>query len=1396
MFSAWSALVLAALAVGTGLQAEGAVKQPAITGSQALAFGRGVACGAGSVDGSNYISTWLTPVPGAAASSLPTEAQLHYEVSDSIEFAPDSVVAEGRAVAHAAEQYHATAAVRGLRPGHRYYFRFLVESVPGAAARGLASPPGSFIMPATPDGGHHLAHIAQRDQDGSGPGSASARRLQEGANFTLQLLHINDQHNRIEGIQSSGAACSAANEAAGICIGGFGRIATYIAQMKAAASVPTLVLDAGDQSTGSLWDVVYRNHSATAAMQNYIGFDAMTLGNHEFDNGPDLLAQYMAQLNFAILGGCNIDASAVPGISTKLSKWFVKEVAPGRKVGVLGYLTTETAVLASAGNVRFSDVVSSMTVCVADFRAANPDVNIVIALGHAGYLLDLEVAAQVAGIDLVVGGHSHTFLWGATGQERGPLLTSSNPTSGEASMGPYPTFVTGPSGRQVPVVQAAFWSKYVGALSLTFSSAGDLLSISGAPALMGGSASSNNVTRDAGILGIIAAYEAPVRTLSGSVVGNLASGLSADRAVVRAAEAPLGNLVCDAMMWYMESTTDLSIDACITNGGGLRAALPAGNVTTGDVLTLLPFGNTLVVKNVSGLAIISALENAMASNWAANEQRGAFSQVAGLKLVFSTTPRPNSRVLSVQVQHANGTYADVDPCAYYTVVTNNYMADGGDSYTSLKAGQTLYGNGPALDLAVIEYLKTISPVANYSAAEGRITRCEANSTSAACATPRAYGSCPVAFQLLHFNDVHNRIEAATSSGSACSASQESAGQCYGGMARLATSLKQARERGFPTVVLDAGDESVGTLYDVVYRDRQPTAAAQNALGVDAFTLGNHEFDFGVASLNAFLAKLNAPVLACNVRAATNASAAAVLLARIKKYAVVEVGGTGVRMGVVGWVTPETAFISNPGVDIAFDSVVPSAAGAVALLKADFPDVKLIVGLSHAGLASDMDVASQVPDLDLIVGAHDHYFLYADGKTPGPRLDVSSASSGQVPYREYPVLVNSSVQPGKVLPITQAFFASRYLGQLNLTFDPAGNLTAYSGQPQLLGGAVSANNVARDASMLSLIGQFSGNLTSLNSAVLGTTLVALSSSRTTARVREAPLGNLACDAFLWYLRNATSIVTPDLAGSVCVVNGGGLRADIDAGNITAAEVFAVLPFGNVITVLNVTGAQLISALENGVSGELTLLNDLAGRFPQVSGLEFTYLDTQPVGSRVLSVFLRPAGPGGPRVAVDPCKSYALLTNDFMAGGGDNYVVLRQARVLYGSGPPMADVLMSYVQAFSPLSPATEGRITRCSDANATCPAAREVPTTCGAASPAPAPALAPAPSPSPSPLPAPPPQPAPAPPPLANPTPQPTPKPGGKKPTGHKRPGKGKPKRSPPPATRAPPSKTKRRPAAA
>jgi len=213
-----------------------------------------------------------------------------------------------------------------------------------------------------------------------------------------------------------------------------------------------------------------------------------------------------------------------------------------------------------------------------------------------------------------------------------------------------------------------------------------------------------------------------------------------------------------------------------------------------------------------------------------------------------------------------------------------------------------------------------------------------------------------------------------------------------------------------------------------------------------------------------------------------------------------------------------------------------------------------------------------------------------------------------------------------------------------------------------------------------------------------------------------MGNLVADAMLDRTRSQ--------GVTIAVQNGGGLRASIDGGDVTQGEVITVLPFQNTLATFEATGAEVVKALENGVSQ----IDQGAGRFPQVAGLKFSFDQSKPVGSRVSDVQVKEGDNFAP---IDPAKTYKIATNNFMRSGGDGYSIFKEGKNAYDYGPDLADVTADYVAAHSPYKPYTDGRINEVAQA-APAPSAEPAPAAPAPAAPAPA---APAPSAEPSPAPA-------------------------------------------------------------
>jgi len=198
-----------------------------------------------------------------------------------------------------------------------------------------------------------------------------------------------------------------------------------------------------------------------------------------------------------------------------------------------------------------------------------------------------------------------------------------------------------------------------------------------------------------------------------TTLGTTDVALDGERAAVRSRETNLGNLICDAMLW---KTSALGAQVALQNGGGVRASVPAGDITMGQVLQVLPFGNEISVLSVTGAGLRAALENGVSQ---VEEGAGRFPQIAGLRFAFDPAAAPGARVTSVDVwDDATRSYRAIAPGKTYRVATNTYLADGGDGYTAFAAGTDRYDTGWLLSDALAEYLEAESPVAPEI--EGRI----------------------------------------------------------------------------------------------------------------------------------------------------------------------------------------------------------------------------------------------------------------------------------------------------------------------------------------------------------------------------------------------------------------------------------------------------------------------------------------------------------------------------------------------------------------------------------------------------------------------------------------------------------------------------------------------------
>ena len=494
--------------------------------------------------------------------------------------------------------------------------------------------------------------------------------------FYLTILHTNDQHSHHDPVRGNGGAA---------------RELTVVNMIREETD-NVLLLDAGDRFTGTLFHTFYRGED-NAQVMNLLGYDAMAVGNHEFDDGPATLANFIGLVDFPVVSA-NIDASNDPDLAGLIEPWVILEVG-GEQIGIIGLTTPGTVYMSSPGeNVTFDeDLVGVLEDAVAALEEQG--VNKIILLSHCGYEVDLDLAASVDGIDIIVGGHTHTLL--------------SNLYS--RAEGPYPTMVDSPSGDPVAVVQAGQYNIYLGRLDARFDENGVLTRARGDVILL-----VPYIAPDPDMSDLLDELRAPLEEMAARVVGETEVELSNE--TCRAEECVLGNLIADAIR------EETGVQVALQNGGGIRATIPAGEVTYGQILEVLPFGNTVSTFELSGEDLLAALENGV-SRVGADSGTGRFLQVSGLRFSWDGSQEPGSRIVSAEVwNEETGEWEPVDPEAIYTVACNDFMRRGGDEYYMLRDNAIdPYDFGRPLDEVVMDYIAAHSPVAPEL--EGRITRVDA-----------------------------------------------------------------------------------------------------------------------------------------------------------------------------------------------------------------------------------------------------------------------------------------------------------------------------------------------------------------------------------------------------------------------------------------------------------------------------------------------------------------------------------------------------------------------------------------------------------------------------------------------------------------------------------------------
>ncbi|XP_033492634.2 snake venom 5'-nucleotidase-like [Epinephelus lanceolatus] len=523
------------------------------------------------------------------------------------------------------------------------------------------------------------------------------------AAWDLVVLHTNDVHARVEETSEQSGKCSSSSG----CFAGVARRATMIKRIRNNES-NVLLLDAGDQFQGTIWFNHYKGAEA-AYFMNELKYDCMAFGNHEFDNGVEgLMRPFLEQINFTVLSA-NIKTDKTLA-STFGSSYLPHKILTvgSEKVGVIGYTTQETPVVSTPGpHLQFEDEVTSVQLQVVELQKQG--VNKIIALGHSGIDVDKEIAKKVSGVDLVIGGHSDTFLY------------TGSPPSTEVPAGSYPLMVQSDDGRQVPVVQAYAFGKYLGHLKVTFDNAGNVVNATGNPILL-----DSSIPQDPEVLADVEEWKKGLANYSTQVVGNTLVFLNASREECRFGECNIGNLICDAMVdnniRFSDSVQWNHVSASIFNAGGIRKSIDEhtrnGSITMEDLIAVLPFGGTMDLLELKGSTLFKIFEHSLKRY---GQSKGEFLQVSGIQFEFDPSKPEGNRVMSLSilcVQCRVPRYEPVQPETVYKVVMPSFIAQGGDKYSMIPDERLNHDTGN-LDIAVLsEYIMKNQKL--YTPLQGRI----------------------------------------------------------------------------------------------------------------------------------------------------------------------------------------------------------------------------------------------------------------------------------------------------------------------------------------------------------------------------------------------------------------------------------------------------------------------------------------------------------------------------------------------------------------------------------------------------------------------------------------------------------------------------------------------------
>ncbi|HET9581937.1 MAG TPA: 5'-nucleotidase C-terminal domain-containing protein [Gemmatimonadota bacterium] len=999
---------------------------------------------------------------------------------------------------------------------------------------------------------------------------------------------------------------------------GLARVATLVDSIRQ-AEPSVILLDSGDLLQGNPLDYFYGVvepadiHPVIRAM-NLLGYDAAVLGNHEFNYGLSALDRALEDAGFPFLGG-NVFVAGTD--SLRWPGWTVVERG-GARVAILGLTTPGSAIWDRhhvEGKLEFRDLVASAERLWPQVQTAS----------------DVQVAILHSGM-----GPGSSYDEASTGvpeENAGRRLAEALPGLDVVFLGHSHLDIPADSVNGVLFTQAGKWAEALAVAEVTLVREDGVWRVAERRAR---TIPTVGVPPDPAFLAVLEPYHERVVAYVADTIGWTPDEWPAARA--RLEDTPILDLI---QRVQLDATgADLSAAAAFVTD----ARLGPGPITVADAASVYVYDNTLKAIEITGRQLKDYLEysaryfhrvdtggrpvDAAGDDLAVDSVPGYnYDVVAGVEYAIDLTEPLGSRIEGLTYRGA-----PVGDAETFTLAINNYRQAGGGGFAMITGAPVVYDRGEEIRRLLIDWIAArdtireadvfepswrLLPEAavarDAAAVVGSVAGGPIDSLLATLPPPLPAGSDSVRIAVLATNDFHGALEPGTP--------PWAQGDSVGGAATLGSFVAAVRSR-YPgaTLYLDGGDVMQGTLISNLTHGRS-TVDVLGRIGLDAAAVGNHEFDWGVDTLRARIGQAPFAWLSANIFEKASGKRPG----WVAPYAWLEAGG--LRIGVIGAstiYTPETTLPAHVE-PYEFRDIAGVVNELAPQLRAEGAD--LIVLVVHAGAIADRDegYVGEIVDaarritapLDLIVSGHTH-------------SEVRAHVNG--------------------IPIVQARSSGTALGVVTLTFDRERNT--------VVGHSIDVwttrhGQAAPDPDIAALVDRYAEDVEALADRVIARLARPIRRDRN----EESALGDLIADA----QRAATG-------DQIALVNGGGIRTDLDAGPVTYAEVFAVQPFQNTLISLELTGEQLRRALEAVVED----------RLGQVSGIRYRFDPTRPPGRRVVDAWLEETGAPVVRdgAAVDTDATYSVTANNFMASGGSGYDVLGEAAGT-STGLVDSEVLVEYL-----------------------------------------------------------------------------------------------------------------------